>query len=75
VIFVHGCFWHGHKCRRGDRLPKNNQDYWRNKIGRNRERDRAVKKALSKAGWKVAVVWECEIGKPERLTKKLTAFL
>lgn len=44
VIFVHGCFWHGHQCKRGNRLPKTNQTYWFNKINRNIERDKEQKK-------------------------------
>lgn len=46
VVFVHGCFWHGHSCPRGARMPKTNADYWRAKIGRNRERDEAQRAAL-----------------------------
>ena len=61
AIFVHGCFWHGHDCARGARVPKANRDYWVAKVGRNRTRDGASRSALEAAGWRVEVVWECEL--------------
>ena len=61
AIFVHGCFWHGHDCARGARVPKANRDYWTAKIGRNRTRDASVLGALEAAGWRVETVWECEL--------------
>ncbi|WP_439477205.1 very short patch repair endonuclease [Brevundimonas sp.] len=61
VVFVHGCFWHGHACPRGARKPKANADYWSAKIGRNRARDLAMLTALDSAGWRVVTVWECEM--------------
>lgn len=61
VLFVHGCFWHGHQCKRGRRIPKTNTDYWRDKIRKNRDRDRKNKRALEALGWRVLTVWECEI--------------
>ncbi len=61
VLFVHGCFWHGHGCKRGRRKPKSNAQYWRDKIAKNRARDRKNKKALEAMGWRVITVWECEI--------------
>ncbi len=61
AIFVHGCFWHGHDCARGARVPKANQAYWLAKIGRNRTRDSSSRTALEAAGWRVEVVWECEL--------------
>ena len=74
VIFVHGCFWHGHDCKRGARSPKNNAEYWRAKIDRNRARDERNREALSDDGWKVAIVWECELG-DFRWLKRLKRFL
>ena len=67
VVQVHGCFWHGHQCRRGDRLPATNAEYWRTKIRLNRERDRAATQALTGAGWRVITIWECEINQATRL--------
>ena len=74
VIFVHGCFWHGHDCRRGDREPKSNVAYWRAKIARNRERDGEHLRALEGDGWSVLVVWECEL-KGDKLLERLMHFL
>ena len=64
VIFVHGCFWHGHKCLRGSRLPKSNVAYWKKKIDRNKKRDQYVKRHLRQNGWQVIIVWECQTQKP-----------
>lgn len=75
VIFVHGCFWHGHDCKRGARQPKDNSAYWRAKIGRNRTRDGATLAALEADGWSVLTVWECETRDAEALSVKLSAFL
>lgn len=74
LIFIHGCFWHGHDCKRGARVPKNNTAYWRAKIGRNRERDGRNQATLKAAGWKVANVWECELTGTQWL-KRLKRFL
>jgi DNA mismatch endonuclease, patch repair protein len=61
AIFVHGCFWHGHDCARGARVPKQNRDYWLGKVGRNRERDMQNRAALEALGWRVETIWECEL--------------
>ena len=61
VIFVNGCFWHGHEGCKYFRLPKSNVDFWREKIERNIERDRESMQALLVLGWKVIRVWECEL--------------
>tara|TARA_R110002051_G_scaffold291523_1_gene355573 strand:- start:1576 stop:2031 length:456 start_codon:yes stop_codon:yes gene_type:complete len=60
VIFVHGCFWHGHDCHLF-KWPKTRPAFWRQKIGRNREVDRLAIERLEAAGWRVAVVWECAL--------------
>lgn len=75
VVFVHGCFWHGHACKRGARQPKDNADYWRAKIARNRARDRASLKALRAAGWSALVVWECETRDAAQLARRVGKFL
>ena len=64
ALFVHGCFWHGHDCRRGSRQPKTNADYWIAKIERNRVRDAHNEARLTSSGWRVVTVWECKIKKP-----------
>lgn len=61
ALFVHGCFWHGHKCKRGKRVPKTNEAYWTEKIARNKARDKKNTAALEKLGWRVIAVWECEL--------------
>lgn len=61
AVFVHGCFWHGHRCKRGSRQPKQNADYWKEKIARNKARDKKNAKELEKLGWRVITVWECEL--------------
>ena len=75
VIFVHGCFWHGHDCRRGARVPKANAAYWRAKIARNRLRDTTALRALEEAGWSAVVIWECETRAPDALQRRLGRFL
>ncbi|HAK62294.1 MAG TPA: very short patch repair endonuclease [Alphaproteobacteria bacterium] len=75
IIFVHGCFWHGHDCRRGARTPKSNRDYWLAKIARNRARDLKARKALSEAGWRVLTLWECGTKEPAVLRTILRDFL
>ncbi len=61
AIFVHGCFWHGHDCARGARVPKSNRDYWVAKVARNRARDARTQTELAALGWRVEVVWECQL--------------
>lgn len=75
AIFVHGCFWHGHDCKRGARQPKDNAAYWRAKIARNVARDRASLKALRDDDWSALVIWECETRDDAALARKLTKFL
>lgn len=61
VIFVHGCFWHGHKGCKKYTVPKTNTDFWVAKVARNQERDQEVWRQLEAKGWSVIIVWECEI--------------
>lgn len=75
IIFVHGCFWHGHDCKRGAREPKENAEYWRAKISRNKERDVKSQEALRSMGWDVLLVWECQIKDHEALSGRLKEFL
>lgn len=70
VVFVHGCFWHGHTCKR-TKMPKSRVDYWRKKIEDNRRRDVHKRRKLRALGWNVVVVWECELKRPGRLAEKL----
>lgn len=75
VIFVHGCFWHGHDCIRGARVPKGNRDYWLKKIARNRARDQKNLERLTAAGWSSLVVWECNMRNEKELTSQVRDFL
>lgn len=60
VIFVHGCFWHGHECKRS-KLPETRREFWENKISGNKKRDKKNIENLKQTGWYVIVVWQCEI--------------
>lgn len=66
VIFVHGCFWHGHDCHLF-RWPKSREAFWREKIGKNIERDRMQYQALADRGWRIETVWECAVKGKTRL--------
>ena len=70
VIFVHGCFWHGHKDCKYFVVPKTRTDWWLNKINGNKANDAKKELALKQAGWKVLVIWECQL-KPDKLEKTL----
>lgn len=74
AIFVHGCFWHRHDCGQAY-LPKSRQDFWQDKFKRNIERDRENQRALLIGGWKILIIWECEIGSTIALTGRLSRFL
>jgi len=75
VIFVHGCFWHGHTdCPRSKR-PTTNKKFWRKKLDKNRERDKASIDNLKELGWDVLVVWTCEVNSVFKLKSKLLSFL
>ncbi len=75
AIFVHGCFWHGHDCARGARLPKTDRAYWEAKISRNRQRDGEVQAALTAQGWRSEIIWECELARLDTLGTRLRARL
>jgi DNA mismatch endonuclease (patch repair protein) len=75
VIFVHGCFWHGHHCKRGNRVPRQNSDYWISKIERNKRRDRNVAKLLRELGWDEMVVWECSLKHTAKVGASLIKYL
>jgi len=75
AIFVHGCFWHGHDCARGARVPQANRAYWTQKIARNRSRDAASAAALAAMGWRVETVWECELKDRAALEARLRSAL
>jgi DNA mismatch endonuclease, patch repair protein len=71
VIFVNGCFWHEHICRKGQ-LPKTNVDFWAAKITRNKKRDVTNRKKLKKLGWEILTLWECELKGSQTLDKVMS---
>jgi len=75
IIFVHGCFWHVHRCRYGRVKPASNSKFWRDKRCKNRLRDRRNRAALRKGGWKILTVWECWTKNPSKVTEKLSNFV
>ena len=76
VVFVNGCFWHGHnKCAKGQLRPKKNAMYWKRKIEKNQERDSRVNAQLEADGWKVLTIWECEIKNEIFLAEKVRKFV
>ncbi|MCY4431298.1 MAG: very short patch repair endonuclease [Rhodospirillales bacterium] len=75
AIFVHGCFWRGHSCKRGSRKPKPNAEYWGRKIAGNVARDARQRVELTAEGWTALTLWECETGDGGSLAQRLKAFL
>jgi DNA mismatch endonuclease, patch repair protein len=75
AIFVHGCFWHGHDCARGARVPKANRAYWQAKVERNRARHKRHLSTLRGEGWRVLTIWECGMKDEPALRRRLLAFL
>ncbi|HCG00189.1 MAG TPA: very short patch repair endonuclease [Chloroflexi bacterium] len=75
VIFVHGCFWHGHVgCPRGAR-PATNTEFWNAKLDANARRDKSTQEALDKLGWRILIVWQCETRNETRLAAIIEQFL
>ncbi len=75
VIFVHGCFWHHHKGCKLARIPKSRVDFWTEKLESNRKRDILVRGKLRKAGWRVLVVWECQLADTTKTSQMVRDFL
>ena len=75
VIFVNGCFWHGHQCPVGSRLPKSNTRFWADKRQRNQERDARQLAQIASMGWRTMVIWECEIHAEAGLLETVKKFL
>jgi DNA mismatch endonuclease, patch repair protein len=71
VLFVHGCFWHMHRCKYGKPAPATNQTFWANKRRSNADRDKLNRRALKKDGWRVFEIWECQTRDEEKLRAKL----
>ena len=75
VIFVNGCYWHRHNCKKGRSVPGTRKGFWQSKFKRTVERDKENIRKLRKMGWKVLTIWECQIKKTEILTSKIVKFL
>lgn len=77
IIFVHGCYWHRHNCKKGRSLPSTNVGFWSEKLERNRKRDIKKRRELKRIGWKILVIWECQAhsAKMKWLTKRIVNFL
>ena len=75
VVLVNGCFWHGHENCKDAGIPKTNSQFWYDKISKNKERDKRVLNELEQAGWKVLVIWECQINDKEKLISFLKSEL
>ena len=75
VIFMHGCFWHRHKACKLARLPKSRLDFWQPKLEENRKRDLRNQERLKKMGWRMLVVWECQIVDTQRVSNIVKEFL
>jgi DNA mismatch endonuclease (patch repair protein) len=75
VIFVHGCFWHRHDNCKRSRMPKSRVEFWSEKLNGNKTRDERNFAALTQAGWRVHVVWECELDDHKALEEELHRFL
>jgi DNA mismatch endonuclease (patch repair protein) len=74
AVFVHGCFWHGHGCNKGQ-LPKSRLNYWKPKILANKARDKKTLRSLKKYGWSGFVIWQCELRNIDLRTRKVMTFL
>jgi DNA mismatch endonuclease (patch repair protein) len=75
IIFIHGCFWHGHvNCKKAT-MPSTNIDFWQNKIQHNIIRDKKVKNQLKKSDWKIITVWECELKSKQKFEKAMKKIL
>lgn len=75
AIYVNGCFWHGHNCKEGSRIPKSRADYWTSKIERNRLRDFEQQATLESQGWRVLLIWECELKNINAVETRVQQFL
>jgi len=75
VMFVHGCYWHMHRCRFGRVVPRTNAEFWRIKRESNRRRDKANLREIRRLGWDALVIWECQLKDMNALEKKIRCFL
>jgi len=75
VIFIHGCFWHGHDCRSGKKRPKSNEEYWLPKLAKTKARDAQNQEKLLELGWNFLILWECQLKNKDALIEKIRFFM
>ncbi|MGA2915455.1 MAG: very short patch repair endonuclease [Sedimentisphaerales bacterium] len=75
VIFINGCFWHRHTCKKGRSMPATRKKFWQQKFKRTIERDKKNKNELKKLGWKILVIWECQIKNRQKIIDKISNFM
>ena len=75
IVFVNGCFWHGHRCKRGNRMPRTNSSYWQRKLAKNIARDSLNRAKLKGLGWDMLTIWECQVRDRKELADMLMRFL
>jgi DNA mismatch endonuclease (patch repair protein) len=75
LIFVHGCFWHRHRCKFGKPMPATRQNFWKTKLLQNKSRDQNTQRKLRRNGWDVLVIWECQTSDTDNLVIRLNNFL
>jgi DNA mismatch endonuclease (patch repair protein) len=75
AIFVNGCYWHAHNCKKGSYPINTNSDFWKDKFRRNRQRDAGKIKALRANGWRVGLIWECELNNRENVSRKIAQLM
>ncbi len=74
IVLIHGCFWHGHTCKRAT-LPTSNIEFWNSKIQANMNRDERVKTQLKKSGWRVITIWDCELKNRNMIDKTMNRLI
>ncbi len=75
VIFINGCYWHRHICKKGLSIPETHQDFWKTKFYRTKQRDKENRKKLKRLRWQILTIWECQIKNVEKLKRIVTEFL
>ncbi len=74
AVFVHGCYWHRHRCRRGQSLPSTNVGFWEKKFEKNKQRDRSARLKLRRKGWRCLIIWECQLKDLSKVNERLRKF-
>jgi DNA mismatch endonuclease (patch repair protein) len=75
VVFTHGCFWHGHEGCKASKLPESRRDFWEKKIKDNIERDQRDIESLKQQGWRVIIIWQCEINNAHKRQKRVESLI